>query len=70
MVITRYAIRFRTAVFVLMANLLLAGLLSFQMMPREMTPDIEIPVVVVQVPYPGASPEDIEQLILTPVERD
>ncbi|HAN30215.1 MAG TPA: AcrB/AcrD/AcrF family protein, partial [Myxococcales bacterium] len=70
MVITRYAIRFRTAVFVLMANLLVVGLISFQLMPREMTPDIEIPVVVVQVPYPGASPEDIEQLILTPVERE
>ena len=70
MVITRYAIRFRTAVFVLMFNLVIAGLISFQAMPREMTPDIEIPVVVVQVPYPGASPTDIEQLILSPVEKE
>lgn len=70
MVITRYAIRFRTAVFVLMFNLVIAGLIAFQAMPREMTPDIEIPVVVVQVPYPGASPSDIEQLILTPVEKE
>ncbi len=70
MVVTRYAIRFRTAVFVLIANLVLAGLLSFFGLPREMTPDIEIPVVVVSVPYPGASPVDVEQLILTPLETE
>jgi len=70
MVITRYAIRFRTAVFVLMANLVLAGLVAFTAMPREMTPDIQIPVVVVSIPYPGASPVDVEQLILTPVEKE
>ncbi|MCO4760370.1 MAG: efflux RND transporter permease subunit [Myxococcales bacterium] len=70
MVITRYAIRFRTAVFVLIFNLLIVGLISFQAMPREMTPDIEIPVVVVQVPYPGASPGDVEKLILSPLEKE
>ena len=70
MVITRVAIRFRTAIFVLMANLLIAGLLAFNGMPREMFPDIEIPVVVVSVPYPGASPTDIEQLILSPLETE
>lgn len=70
MVITRVAIRFRTAIFVLMANLLVAGLLAFNGMPREMFPDIEIPVVVVSVPYPGASPTDIEQLILSPLETE
>jgi len=69
-VITRYAIRFRTAVFVLVFNLIIVGLLSFAAMPREMTPDIKIPVIVVSVPYPGASPTDVEQLILTPVEKE
>lgn len=70
MIVTRVAIRFRTAIFVLMGNLVIAGLLSFYGMPREMFPDIEIPVVVVSVPYPGASPTDVEQLILTPLETE
>ncbi|MEY3013969.1 MAG: hypothetical protein RIT45_2704 [Pseudomonadota bacterium] len=70
MVVTRVAIRFRTAIFVLVGNLVLAGLMSFYGMPREMFPDIEIPVVVVSVPYPGASPTDVEQLILTPLETE
>lgn len=70
MIITRYAIRFRTAVFVMVFNLIIAGLMSFSAMPREMTPDIQIPVIVVSVPYPGASPIDVEQLILTPVEKE
>ena len=36
--------------------------------PKEAQPDIPIPVIVVQVPYPGISPEDSERLLVKPLE--
>lgn len=70
MVVTRYAIKFRTAVYVLIVMLTIGGLVSYFSLPRESTPDIKIPVVVSSVVYPGASPTDIEKLILTPLESE
>ena len=43
-------------------------MLSFILIPKEAQPDIPIPVIVVQVPYPGISPEDSERLLVKPME--
>ncbi len=34
----------------------------------DLFPDISFPVVVVNVPYPGASPREVEQLVSKPLE--
>ena len=34
------------------------GLWSYLTLPRESQPNITVPYIVVQVPYPGVSPED------------
>jgi multidrug efflux pump len=46
------------------------GLLSYITLPRESSPDITIPVVIVSTPYIGVSPEDIESLITIPMENE
>ena len=40
--------------------LVAAGLFSLARLPMELDPRVEIPVVIIVVPYPGASPEDVE----------
>ncbi len=46
------------------------GLLSYNTLPRESAPDIQIPVVIVTTPYVGVSPEDIESIITVPMENE
>lgn len=49
--------------------LLVMGIISFQSLPVEQLPNVSFPFVVVVINYPGASPEDMEQLVTQPVEN-
>ncbi len=70
MKITNLAIDYRTSVVVLTFLLAVGGLFSYITIPKESSPSIEIPNIVVTVIYPGASPDDIESLITQPIERE
>src|SRR5690606_29315788 len=48
----------------------LFGMLSYQSLPRESAPDVEVPFVMVSTPYVGVAPKDIESLITTPIESE
>ena len=39
-------------------------------LPREASPDVKIPVVLVTTPYIGVSPGDIESLVTVPIETE
>jgi CzcA family heavy metal efflux pump len=69
MLLSNCAIRFRTAVFVLVAVLLFAGVKAYMDLPREGMPDITIPYVFVTAPYEGTAPAEIEQLVTIPLEK-
>ena len=70
MKITNLAIEYRTSIVVLTILLAVGGLFSYLTIPKESSPSIEIPNIVVTVLYPGASPDDIESLITQPIERE
>lgn len=46
------------------------GLSNYIELPREASPDVEIPVVMVTTPYVGVSPEDVESLVTNPIEDE
>ncbi|HJW43897.1 MAG TPA: efflux RND transporter permease subunit, partial [Geothrix sp.] len=48
---------------------LLLGLLAVWLTPREEEPQIVVPMVDLYVPYPGASPKEVESQVATPLER-
>jgi multidrug efflux pump subunit AcrB len=52
----------------IMAFALLAGVFAFLVTPREENPSIVVPAANVIVHKPGASPTEIEQLIVKPLE--
>jgi multidrug efflux pump subunit AcrB len=56
-----------TLLFVLMA--LLLGVFAVIMTPREEEPQIQVPMVDILVPMPGASPQEVEQRVVTPLEK-
>jgi multidrug efflux pump subunit AcrB len=54
---------------VLGISLLLLGFISLQVMPREEDPQIAISGGAIIAPMPGASPKEIENVIVNPLER-
>lgn len=69
MILSNYAIKFRTAVFVLIVGLVIAGGVSYVALPREGFPDITIPHVFITAVYEGTAPSEIEKLITIPLEK-
>ncbi len=67
--LVRWAVQNGPGVNVMVMGVLVAGALSFMMLRRETFPEFELEVVLVQVPYPGASPADAEKGICQPVEE-
>lgn len=66
---TDWCIRNRTAVYVMTLLLALAGYVSFVNIPKENFPSIIVPTISVVTIYPGATPEDVENLITKPIEK-
>ncbi len=53
----------------MMLGVLIIGGLALYTMRRETFPNFELEVVMVTVPYPGATPEDVEEGICQKVEE-
>ncbi|MCB9798178.1 efflux RND transporter permease subunit [Candidatus Nomurabacteria bacterium] len=47
---------------------ILLGTLSIRSMPKESSPEIEVPIAVVTTVYPGANAQDVEELVTDPIE--
>ena len=69
MLISNAAIDRRSTVFALMLIILIVGTYSYLVLPRESSPDITVPYVLVVTAYEGVTPDDIESLITYPIER-
>jgi len=46
----------------------LVGLVALATMGRGLLPDVEIPSIAISATYPGASPGDMERLVVEPIE--
>jgi multidrug efflux pump len=69
MKITNGAIRRYPMIFAFMFIILVLGLKSYLGLPRESSPDVKIPFVMVMAPYAGTSPEDMENLVTRKLEQ-
>jgi len=67
---SQIAIRNPVFVFIMILVISLAGFNAYKSIPREAAPDIQIPLLIVTVPFPGASPEDVESLITNRAEQE
>jgi len=54
----------------IVALLVLVGIVSYFNMPRSEDPQFDIPITLIEVVYPGASPTDIETLVVDPLEEE
>lgn len=68
--LSTWSIHNKMTVFVLIGMIFLAGIFSYQNMPREAFPEVVVPQIFISTPYPGNSAIDIEKLITRPLEKE
>ncbi|TYP76108.1 efflux RND transporter permease subunit [Aquimarina intermedia] len=66
--LSSWAIDNKTTIYVMIAIFLVLGLSAYFSMPRENFPEINETKIYISVPYPGNTAEDIERLIVDPLE--
>ncbi|MDD4968543.1 MAG: efflux RND transporter permease subunit [Paludibacter sp.] len=66
---TSWAIENRTSIYVLAVLITILGMMNYYFIPKEQFPQVVIPYIIVNTPYPGTSPEDIENLVTRPIEK-
>lgn len=64
-----WAIEHRTAIYILTVILCIAGYLAFNGLPKEKFPEIKLTQIIVSTLYPGTSPENMENLVTKPIEK-
>ncbi len=67
--LTRLALRNAQFVIILLLIGIVLSVRSFISMPRSEDPQVNFPIYVSTIVYPGTSPEDMETLIVDPVEE-
>ncbi len=50
--------------------MVLIGVVSYFHMPRSEDPQFDLPITLIEVVYPGASPSDMETLVVDPLEQE
>ncbi len=68
MVISDFAIKRPMVTIVTMVALVVFGLFALWQLDTDEFPDVQQPVVMAGIPYPGASPEGVEREVLQPIE--
>jgi HAE1 family hydrophobic/amphiphilic exporter-1 len=67
--LTALAIKRPVTTAMLMLSLFVTGLVASKLLPQESWPSLNIPVAFINVPYNGATPEEVERLITRPLEE-
>ena len=69
MFLSDFSIRRPVAMVVIIIALMCLGLLALKKLRVNQSPDVEQPVLVVAIPYPGASPDSVEREIVNRIEK-
>ncbi len=64
MFLSNFSVKRPVAMIVLIVAMMAMGLLALSKLRVNQNPDVEVPVLIVNIPYPGASPETVEREIV------
>ncbi len=64
----RWMAEHKVAANLLMIIILLAGALGVKNIKQEVFPEMDLDLIIVAVPYPGATPDEVEESIILPIE--
>src|SRR6266581_2250396 len=66
---TSWSVDNKVAIYVATAIICIAGMMTFNSLPKENFPEIVLPQIYVATVFPGASPEDVENLVTKQIEK-
>lgn len=69
MFLSDFSIKRPIATIVIIIAMMCLGLLALKKLRVNQIPDVEQPVMVINIPYPGASPDTVEREIINRVEK-
>ncbi|HXD08191.1 MAG TPA: efflux RND transporter permease subunit [Burkholderiaceae bacterium] len=69
MFLSDFSIKRPVATIVIIIALMCLGLMALKKLRVNQIPDVEQPVLVVSIPYPGASPDTVEREIVNRIEK-
>ena len=67
--LSEFAVGKRSVTLLLAAALFIAGVSAWGSLQQELLPDIQLPVITVIAPYPGAGAADVADAVTKPIER-
>ncbi|HNK68893.1 MAG TPA: efflux RND transporter permease subunit, partial [Flavobacteriales bacterium] len=67
--ITRYAVKNSPFTLVIFLMIVVVGISTLLGMPRAEDPEMNAPIYPIVAVYPGTSPEDMEKLVVDPIEK-
>jgi hydrophobic/amphiphilic exporter-1 (mainly G- bacteria), HAE1 family len=69
MFLSDFSIKRPVAMIVIIISLMAIGLLALQKLRVNQLPDVEPPILIISIPYPGASPETVEREVINRIEK-
>jgi hydrophobe/amphiphile efflux-1 (HAE1) family protein len=69
MFLSNFSIKRPMVAIVLIIAMMCVGLLALKKLRVNQSPDVDLPLIVVSIPYPGASPDTVEREVLNRIEK-
>jgi hydrophobe/amphiphile efflux-1 (HAE1) family protein len=69
MFLSNFSVKKPIATIVLIMAMMCMGLLALSKLRVNQSPDVELPFIILNVPYPGASPDTVEREIINRLEK-
>src|SRR5699024_1747862 len=67
--LSKFSVQKPYTVVVAVILILILGTISFMNLKTDLLPSIDLPFVVINTSYPGASPEEVEMVVTRPIEQ-
>jgi multidrug efflux pump len=65
-----FAMDRKRVVILILLLILFSGFYTYSVIPRENTPDVQIPIIYVSMHHEGISPDDAEDMLIRPMENE
>jgi HAE1 family hydrophobic/amphiphilic exporter-1 len=67
--LVRLAVERPVGVLMLLVSILLLGGIALTRLPLAFLPEVDVPIIAIEIPYPNSSPQQVQEEIVEPVEE-
>lgn len=68
--LSEFAVDNKVTIYFFTVVFIMFGIIAYQSTPKENFPEVEFPYFSISTVYPGTSPEDMENLVTRPIEKE